>query len=259
MLKKFKQKRNTSIREIEPLTQEEYESLFPEKARKVLEMPIPPANELKERRKKKKSLKRKKRKLTYTDWAYMLRQEGRNYPTISMPSRMKTSMIGHKHKTEEEKEDEKNEKFMLLSEKYNSECKRKKVNSIRRKVDQIVKTIHEKTKKSIIAKSEVKKKRRLVCIIKKALYDLIALKKCSIFNRVEVPGTEKLYLPNEHGPIEIVSIKPNTQDENYVFMHFKLQSMRRFLRQKNNSSEWVWEITLGERYFPKQNDEFFDD
>lgn len=211
------------------------------------------------KKKKKRSLKRKKRRLMPSDYAWLLRESGRRYDAVEDPSVFLNSpRSGHKHLTAEEREQQRNQRLQDWWEKRTDEIATMKVNAGIRRAHKKLKHFRE----SLYNRREQEEaKRRTVqdvalhdagprtafVRVKPELYDIVVCGECPVFVWKESPGQEDMFQPNAYGPVKRVALRPPGGSGKTPWVLFELEWSRRRLRETNTGSEWVWEVGLGDR------------
>ena len=207
-------------------------------------------------RKRTKHLKRRKRRLMPHDYAFLLRESGRKYESVPDPNIfLNNPRNGHKRLTIDEIKQKRNQELQEWWCVRDREIKAQKRNASERRAEKKLRRFREELNinkdehKSHPAQpdSEEYRSHTAYLTIRKELYRIIVCGECSAFNWVEKPGQEDKFIPDESGPVERIAVRPPGSSEDTPWMFYELKRSRRFHRETGSSSEWVWEIVLGDR------------
>ena len=210
------------------------------------------------RKKKVPTLKRKKRKLMPSDYAWILRESGRSYESAPDPRLfLNAPRSGHKNLTEEEREQQKQQRLQEWWQKHTEEIARMKTNASLRRASKKLRHFRESLfnlreqeapKRKTVQSDCLEEGPRTAAVrVKPELYEIIVCGECPVFIWKEKPGLEDLFQPNALGPVKRVAVRPPGNSKKTPWAIFEVEWTRRKLREGISNSEWVWEIGLGER------------
>lgn len=203
-------------------------------------------------------LKKKKRRLMPSDYAWLLRESGKKYETVPDPRLfLERPRSGHKHLSEEERDQQKAQRLHDWWEKHTEEISIQKSNaSLRRaqkKLRHFRESIYNRREQEALGKKTLKGvvlesgPRTSFVRVKPELYEIIVCGECPVFIWKESPGREDTFQPNEYGEVKRVAIRPPGNSMKTPWAVFEVEWLRRKLREGATNSEWVWEIGLGDR------------
>ena len=243
------------------MDEDQLRARFGENAYAILvETPGPEAVKSKVRKAKKKIpvLKKKKRRLMPSDYAWLLRESGRKYETVQDPRIFLNSpRSGHKNLTPEEREQQGAQRLQDWWRKRMDEIAQQKTNaSLRRaqkKLRRFRESIYNRREQEALERKTVQTvameagPRTAYVRVKPELYEIIVCGECPVFIWKETPGHEDTFLPNAYGEVKRVAIRPPGNSMKTPWAVFEVEWLRRKLREGATNSEWVWEIGLGNR------------
>lgn len=222
------------------------------------------AADKKVKRRVKSPLKRKKRRLMPSDYAWILRESGRKYETVPDPRIFfNTRRSGRKHLSREEREQKEqqrlNEWWTVHTREIHAMKERAAARRAHKKLKNFRNSIFNRREQEMAARKTVQGvaleagPRTAFVRVKPELYEIIVCGECPVFVWKESPGNEDMFQPNAYGPVKRVAVRPPGNSMKTPWVEFELEWSRRKLRETNTGSEWVWEIGLGDR-IPDEED-----
>lgn len=216
------------------------------------------AADKKVKRRGKSPLKRKKRRLMPSDYAWILRESGRRYETVEDPRLFLSSRrSGRKNLSEEEREQREQQRLHEWWNEHTHEISMMKERAAARRAHKKLKnfrnSILNRREQEAAARKTVQGvametgPRTAFVRVKPELYEIIVCGECPVFVWKEAPGKEDTFQPNAYGPVKRVAVRPPGNSMKTPWAEFELEWSRRKLRETNTGVEWVWEIGLGDR------------